>query len=161
VSSVSTDARPVGLDATPEASRPDTSADDASREAAADHGAPEAAADHGAPEAGADGTADATDAVDAAAPCDLLLQDCPDRKACYPDDAQTGRTVCLFPGSSPPLTLCASSTECDAREVCAYVADAQTNECAPLCDPMAAATGCAPGAACVPIPGYRAGYCTP
>jgi len=153
VSSVSTDARPIAPDAT----SIDTGRD-LTGEVAVDSAAPEAGADRGAPDGADDGATDTAPVP----PCDLLLQDCPDpRKACYPADAQNGQTVCAFPGSGPSLTPCATSAECDVREVCAYSADAQTNLCAPLCDPSAADTGCAPGAACQPIPGYRAGYCAP
>jgi len=118
----------------------------------ADVGVVSDAADAGAPPADTGGDA-------ASALCDLLLQNCPDGQSCYPDQPGTAR--CAPPGSGPPLSICATGTECDARQVCVYVVEAEVNMCAPICDPAAAPTGCAQGSTCRLIPGYQAGFCTP
>jgi hypothetical protein len=93
--------------------------------------------------------------------CDLLEQNCADKKTCYPADGRPGQTSCEVTGSAPPSTACVMNLECDAREACVFVAEAQTTFCEPLCDPSAAQTGCLPGSACRLIPGYRAGFCVP
>jgi hypothetical protein len=95
-----------------------------------------------------------------AVPCDLLLQNCANREACYPVDDGPGQTTCQFAGSAPPSTACVSSLECDAREACVLIAESQTMLCATLCD-LTAARPCLPVAPCRPMPGYHAGFCVP
>lgn len=106
-----------------------------------------------------DGAADTAAEAPSGPVCDLLAQDCPDKKTCYPFDA--GTTSCELTGSAPVSTACATSLECDAFEACVFVAESQLTMCAALCDPSAAQTGCLPGAVCRRIPGYRAGFCVP
>jgi hypothetical protein len=102
-------------------------------------------------------------ATDAASPCDLLAQDCAVGAACYPVDGVPGATHCdkVMPGSAGPSSPCLVHTDCDAREVCAPVAEAQTTLCATLCDPAAAVTGCQRAAPCRLLAGYRVGFCVP
>ncbi len=103
------------------------------------------------------------------APCNLLLQDCPDKKACYPVDSAPGTTTCSFAGSAPPSApwtvdskrIPLSSSVCDLGEACVFVEESQITECATLCDPSMAQTGCQRGAPCRLLPGYSAGFCVP
>src|SRR4051794_31480675 len=53
--------------------------------------------------------------------CDLLTQNCADKKSCYPVDGQPGKTSCELTGSAPPTTACVMSLECDAFEACVFV----------------------------------------
>jgi hypothetical protein len=104
-----------------------------------------------------------------APPCSLLLQDCPNKQACYPSDTAPGTTVCSFAGSAPPSSPCTvdpsriqlSSSVCDLGEACVFVDESQITECATLCDPSKAQTGCQRGAPCRMLPGYAAGFCVP
>jgi hypothetical protein len=110
----------------------------------------------------ASGTID-TGATDAAPACDLLKQDCAIGAACYPIEGVPGATHCekVMPGSAGPSSPCLVHTDCDAREVCAPIAEAQTTLCATLCDPAAVVTGCQRGAPCRLLAGYRVGFCVP
>ena len=95
------------------------------------------------------------------APCDLLAQNCPNQKTCYPVDGVPGATSCEFTGSAPPTTVCVMSLECDRGEACVLVAESQTTMCAILCDPSAVQTGCQGAAPCRLLPGHRVGFCVP
>lgn len=110
-------------------------------------------------------TADSSNApeVDSNAPtarvCDLILQNCPDRQACYPDSTFSGATRCVFPGSGGPLSPCLLHEECDTRSICFDVNRDGFPLCTPLCDPAAAASGCQRGAPCRRLTNYGAGTC--
>lgn len=110
----------------------------------------------------ADAVPDGDSAGTPAAVCDLLLQDCPDRRqACYPDATLSGATRCLFPGSGGPLAPCLLHEECDTRSVCVDSNGDGFTLCAPLCDPVAMPNGCQGRAACHALANYRAGTCDP
>ena len=95
------------------------------------------------------------------AACDLLKQNCPNQKTCYPVDGVPGATSCEFTGSAPPTTVCVMSLECDKGEACVLVAESQTTMCAILCDPSAVQTGCQGAAPCRLLPGHQVGFCVP
>ena len=103
---------------------------------------------------------------DAGAPstnvCDLLLQNCADRRqACYPDSTLPGATRCLFPGSGGPLAPCLLHEECDARLICIDSNRDGFTLCTPLCNPAARPTGCQGMAMCRSLTNYSAGTCDP
>ena len=109
-----------------------------------------------------DGAADGDSAGTSEDVCDLLLQNCPDRRqACYPDATLSGATRCLLPGSGGPLAPCLFHAECDTRLVCVDSNGDGFTLCAPLCDPVAMPSSCQGRAACRSLTNYRAGTCDP
>jgi hypothetical protein len=127
----------------------------------ASDGASDAAGGDRAP---ADGREAASDVDDAAASpttaeCDLRRQNCPERRACYPDSTFSGATRCVFPGVAGPLAPCLLHEECDVGSICIDINRDGFTVCTPLCDPAASPTGCLPGAPCRRLNNYRAGVC--
>jgi hypothetical protein len=107
-------------------------------------------------------TADGDSGGPPAGVCDLLLQNCPDRRqTCYPDATLSGATRCLFPGSGGPLAPCLLHEECDRRSICVDTNGDGFTLCATLCDPGAMPNGCQGVAACHSLANYRAGTCDP
>jgi hypothetical protein len=103
----------------------------------------------------------AADGDGRSAACDLLKQNCPSQKTCYPVDGVPGATSCEFTGSAPPTTVCAMSLECDRGEACVLVTESQATMCVILCDPSAVQTGCQGAAPCRLLAGHQAGFCVP
>ncbi|MEA2696552.1 MAG: hypothetical protein QOI66_823 [Myxococcales bacterium] len=93
--------------------------------------------------------------------CDLLLQDCPDKRGCYPDEKLQGDTFCAFKGAGGPLSPCMLQEDCDVRLACisSDPGNPASGDCVQLCRPLAGTTGCQPGLLCVTLPGYTVGYC--
>jgi hypothetical protein len=93
--------------------------------------------------------------------CDLLLQDCPDKRGCYLDENLQGDTFCAFKGAGGPLSPCMLQEDCDVRLACisSDPGNPASGVCVQLCRPQAGTTGCQPGLLCVTLPNYAAGYC--
>jgi hypothetical protein len=89
------------------------------------------------------------DASTTCASCDLLMQNCPSRSACY----RSGSDACCAPGGAlPENSQCTEDDQCDKGLVCV------NNLCAALCD--ITAPRCGP--ACKVIGRYpNVGYCAP
>jgi hypothetical protein len=82
--------------------------------------------------------------------CDLLLQDCPANKGCYPGPA--GRGICQVPQTE--TSPCTDDTTCPAGRVCIDLT------CTPLCSTTAMTCPSAERCMAYPaIPGI--GYCVP
>ena len=107
--------------------------------------------------AGDDGASDRASRLD----CDLLLQDCPDKRGCYPDENLQGDTFCAFKGAGGPLSPCMLQEDCDVRLACisSDPGNPASGVCVQLCRPQAGTSGCQPGLLCVMLSSYSVGYC--
>jgi hypothetical protein len=94
--------------------------------------------------------------------CDLLLQDCVDHRACFPDEKLLGNTHCELKSGGALQSTCTMQADCDTHLICVIVPtlDPNLGVCTQLCRIGGDTSGCDVGMMCAALAQYPGvGYC--